>query len=234
MTRKEYIRNLFYCYSLIKVIKNKDGKEVIHIRHKEISKDMILRSYPYKVAVYDFLCGYIHKNIPVVYDTYSADDGEIVLEEYISGITVDEIVENKVYKYRGAKEVLTQVCDALEFLHENGIVHRDIKPENIMITDDGCCKLMDFDVSREISDNKKTDTSILGTIGYASPEQYGIAQSDSRSDIYALGVLLNVMLTGKHPSDLLAPGKAGKIVLKSTQINPEQRFNSVKELKSAL
>ena len=234
MTRKEYIKELLDIYTVVNIIKSTETKEVIRVRHRKLGKDMVIRSYPHPVPAYDFLCGCIHKNIPIVYDTYTVEDGEIVLEEYISGITVDEIIENKSYTYRGAKEVLTQICDALEFLHGSGFVHRDIKPENIMVSDDGCCKLMDFDVSKEIRGDKNADTDILGTVGYASPEQYGIAQSDARSDIYALGILLNVMLTGKHPSELLVKGKAGRIVLKSTQINPEQRFNSVNEFRKAL
>lgn len=109
-------------------------------------------------------------------------------------------------------------------LHANGFVHRDIKPENIMITNNGTVKLIDFNASRIYDKNKSSDTISLGTIGYASPEQLGINQSDARTNIYALGVLLNVMLTGEHPSKRLAKSRAGKIVLKCTQINPNKRF----------
>ena len=75
-----------------------------------------------------------------------------------------------------------------------------------MISNDGTVKLIDFNASRRVTEGKRSDTVNLGTVGYAPPEQYGVAQSDPRSDIYALGVLLNVMLTGRHPSDRLAPG----------------------------
>ena len=81
---------------------------------------------------------------------------------------------------------------------------------------------------------KQKDTVVLGTIGYAPPEQYGVSQSNEKSDIYSLGVLLNVMLTGVHPSKKLARGKAGKIVLKCTQIDPNHRYQNIENLVSKL
>ena len=102
-----------------------------------------------------------------------------------------------------------------------------------MITSDGTVKLIDLNASRTPRGCGK-DTVMLGTIGYASPEQLGICESDERSDIYAIGVLLNVMLTGEHPSKRLAKGKAGRIVQKCTGINPNSRFSSANELIKAL
>ena len=75
---------------------------------------------------------------------------------------------------------------------------------------------------------------ILGTTGYAAPEQFGLSQTDGRADIYSLGVLLNVMLTGQHPSRRLAEGHAGRIIRRCTMMNPDQRFRDVLELRDAL
>lgn len=75
---------------------------------------------------------------------------------------------------------------------------------------------------------------ILGTTSYAAPEQFGMSQTDGRADIYSLGVLLNVMLTGQHPSRCLAAGHAGRIVRRCTMMNPDQRFRDVLELRDAL
>ena len=119
-------------------------------------------------------------------------------------------------------------------LHANGFVHRDIKPENIMITNNGTVKLIDFNASRIYDKNKSSDTISLGTIGYASPEQLGINQSDARTDIYALGVLMNVMLTGKPPEIKLYNGKLKKVIVKCTQTIPDNRYKNVKELKRNL
>lgn len=74
----------------------------------------------------------------------------------------------------------------------------------------------------------------MGTVGYASPEQLGLSQTDARTDIYASGVLCNVMLTGQHPSVTIAPGKAGRIVRKCTAVNPDERYQTAAELRSAL
>ena len=75
---------------------------------------------------------------------------------------------------------------------------------------------------------------MLGTTGYAAPEQYGIAQTDARAELYSLGVLLNLMLTGKHPSQALASGRLGRIVQKCTMVNPEKRYKNVLYLMEAL
>ena len=104
----------------------------------------------------------------------------------------------------------------------------------VIIEKNGRVVLVDFNASRVYAPETSADTVVLGTLGYAPPEQFGISQSDEKSDIYAVGVLLNVMLTGKHPSEALAKGKAGKIVLKCTQIDPQSRFKSVEKLIEAL
>ena len=93
--------------------------------------------------------------------------------------------------------------------------------------------LIDLNAARQISNASKY-TVIMGTVGYASPEQLGVTQSDARTDIYALGVLLNVMITGKHPSEKMAKGKAGRIVRKCTNVNPDDRYQSAEKLANAL
>lgn len=87
--------------------------------------------------------------------------------------------------------------------------------------------------ARKVSEACK-DTVIMGTVGYASPEQLGVTQSDARTDIYAAGVLLNVMLTGFHPSERIVRGKQGRIVRKCTAIHPDDRYHSAEMLSKAL
>lgn len=217
-------------YDIVRVFSNRNDALILDIRHKITKKHLVLHKFKEISPTYDVLKAIRHPNLPEVYDVYHCDDGQIVLEEFLNGITVNQALECNTYTYSGAKKVISSLCDALSFLHSKGIVHRDIKPENIIITDNGQIKLIDFNTSRKYSKNTSSDTVILGTIGYASPEQFGITQSDPRSDIYALGVLLNVMLTGKHPSEKLAKGRAGRIVLKCTQIDPNKRYQTAQEL----
>ena len=234
MTRAEYLKQFFSLYDIVTVLSNKNGAEILRLRHKTRGIDIVVRSYPNTVTSYTRLKDITHQNIPIVYDALNFDDGQIVVEEFVNGITVAEMLEQNKFSYRTAKKIVLQLCHALVVLRSINVVHRDIKPENIIVTSDGTVKLIDFNASRIHTEGKQKDTVVLGTIGYAPPEQYGISQSDQKSDIYSLGVLLNVMLTGVHPSKKLARGRAGKIVLKCTQIDPNHRFQNIENLISKL
>ncbi len=234
MKKAEYLAGIMPEYDLVRVLSNKNGAEVLHLRHKTLLRDLVLRNYEKPIAVYSEIKNYKAENLPIIYDSIDFDDGQIVFEEYIDGINLSQVLETKKYNYKAAKKTLLFVCHALQVLHSKNIIHRDVKPENLIIANDGRVVLVDLNASRVYALNKNIDTVVLGTVGYASPEQFGISQSDEKSDIYAVGVLLNVMLTGKHPSETLAKGKAGKIVLKCTQIDPKSRFKSVEKLIEAL
>jgi len=227
----DFFRSLWEQFQLISVLSNKNGATVMRVRHIQLGKDLILKRYTDPVLAYECLKNFRHENLPEVLDSVICEDGHIVLEEFIQGISVADVAGK--YTYRGAKAVVTGVCRAVQSLHDLKIIHRDIKPENILISPKGVVKLIDLNASR-VPKGKSKDTVMLGTVGYASPEQLGVCESDERSDIYAIGVLLNVMLTGEHPSKSLAKGRAGKIVQKCTQIDPNSRYASAEELRNAL
>jgi len=229
MTRETYIKNLLSSYSLVAVLSEKNECQVLRLRNKATGQDLVLRSFPKHIDAYEVLCAISCENLPEVYDAIDVDDGQIVLEEYIDGITVADVMQTGKYHYWGAKKVLCAVCNALSVLHNRGIIHRDIKPENVMVEKTGRVVLIDFNASRKESAAGK-DTVIMGTVGYASPEQLGLSQTDARTDIYAAGVLLNVMLTGKHPTKCFAKGRAGRIVRKCTALNPDDRYQSAEKL----
>jgi len=233
MTRKQYLTKLFDIYILVSVLSNKNECEVLRVRNKSNGQDMVVRSFPAAIPAYEELYKINSQNLPFIFDVINLDDGQIVLEEFIEGITVAEVMESGSYNYLGTRKVIRSVCEALSILHKMELVHRDVKPENVVISKNGRVVLIDFNASRKISNTSK-DTVIMGTVGYASPEQLGVAQSDARTDIYAVGVLLNVMITGKHPSEKLAKGKAGRIVRKCTNVNPAERFKSAEKLAWAL
>lgn len=233
MTREAYLQELLQLFDLVAVLSEKNGCKVLRLRSKSTGKDLILRSIPTQSDSYELLCNIRCENLPETYDVFHAQDGQIVLEEYIDGITVAQVMETGRYRYRGAKRVMLGLCAALQVLHDRGLIHRDIKPENVMVDTNGRVILIDLNASHKESDAVK-DTVIMGTVGYAAPEQLGLSQSDARTDVYSAGVLLNVMLTGDHPTKQFAPGRAGRIVRKCTALNPGDRYQSADALASAL
>ncbi len=162
-------------------------------------------------------------------------DGIKIVRDYISGETLADYLQEKgKIEVCNAVKYIYQICGGLAELHKEGLVHRDINPNNILIASDGNVKIIDYGIVRSFANDKKADTVILGTPGYAAPEQFGFTQSDGRTDIYALGVLLNVMLTGKLPNEQKADGFLGQIVEKCLKMNPEQRYQNVEELQAAI
>ena len=161
-------------------------------------------------------------------------DGNVaVLEEYIQGDTLAALLKADVFSQKEARRLGRQICVGLWALHTLGAVHRDVKPENVILRENQAV-LIDFDASRLVKEQNTTDTLVLGTTGYAAPEQYGIAQSDRRTDIYAMGVLLNILCTGRHPSEVPAKGHLGRVIRKCTMMSPDNRYQDVLSLMEAL
>lgn len=221
-------------YRVVKVLSEKNGARVERLRHKTLEKDLLLRQYPSPVPAYDLLREIRHPNLAEVYDSLHFADGQIVLEEYIDGVTAAEVLETGTYTPRGAADVLRKVCAAAAALHNLGILHLDIKPENVIVTAAGEVKLIDLNASKLTSAEQRPETTVLGTIGYAAYEQFGISPCDERTDVFALGVLLNVLLTGEHPAKRCASGRLGRIVRKCTQTDPAARYQSAAKLLAAL
>ncbi len=170
---------------------------------------------------------------PQIFEVASEDDYLYVLEEYIDGKPLSSYLlqESSLPKSR-IIEILIDICTALEIIHSYNIVHRDIKPENIIITPGRAC-LIDFSVAKMIS-NKSADTVNLGTAGFAAPEQYGVTQSLPTADIYAFGVLANILFLGVHPTSSIPKGHIGRIIKKCTQTQTSKRYQSAGELKKKL
>lgn len=203
------------------------------IRHKVTGQRFILRHFYGNSEVYRALLDYTCPNLPTIYEVAELDGENLVLEEFIEGDTLGFLLKDALFSPEETKSIVRQVCQALWVLHSIGAVHRDVKPENIMLRGAEAV-LIDFDAARLHKPEHSNDTQILGTTGYAAPEQYGLSQSDIRTDIYSLGILINVMLTGEHPSKHLAGGKMGRIVDRCTHVNPQRRYKNVLRLMEAL
>ena len=220
-------------YETVKTIKNSERGCVSLLQNKQNGTRFIFRHYQGSGEVYRKLLSVSCRNLPKIMEAAEQDGMVAVLEEYIQGDSLAFLLAGACFTPAEARKITFQLCNALWVLHSLGAVHRDIKPENVIVRGSEAI-LIDFDASRIFKSGTNQDTQILGTTGYAAPEQYGITQTDERADIYSLGVLLNIMLTGKHPSKELASGRLGRIVQKCTMVNPKKRYKSVLYLMEAL
>ena len=213
-------------YDTINLLKESPRGSVSVIRHRSSGARFLLRKYTGSCEVYQKLLPITSPHLPQIMEAVQQGENAIVIEEYIQGDTLSSLLECSALTPAQTRKITKQLCSALWILHSMGAVHRDVKPENVILRGADAV-LIDFDAARIYKDEKDSDTRILGTTGYAAPEQYGISQSDGRADIYALGVLMNIMLTGKHPSIELAGGRLGKIIQRCTMVSPEKRYSSI-------
>ncbi len=183
-------------------------------------------------GVMEFLQDNPSPYFPKVYEFFEEQDHYIVIEEYISGVTLSEYMAGSPLTEQETLRIARQICLALLALHRAKpvIVYRDLKAENVMITPSGDVKLVDFNISRQVQEGKNRDTALLGTPEYAAPEQFGYFQTDNRTDIYAFGVLLNYMLTGHFPVDGISSGKLRHIIQKCIEMEPSKRYQTIEEI----
>ena len=220
-------------YDTVQVLKESVRGSVKLLRHRSSGRQFVLRQFQGNAEVYRKLLQYTCPNLPIVYEVATDGDRAVELEEYIQGDTLGFLLQGASFTVEETRRIITQVCRALWVLHSLGAIHRDVKPENIILRGSDAV-LIDFDAARLHKPENSNDTQILGTTGFAAPEQYGLSQSDIRSDIYSLGILINVMLTGQHPSRHLVEGRMGRIVDRCTHVNPEKRYQNVLRLMEAL
>ena len=220
-------------YDTLHVLKRSPRGTVSVVRHKKSGTRYVFRRYSGSGEVYRRLLPVLCPHLPQIMEAAEQDGQTAVLEEYVQGDTLAELLTGAKLTEKEARQVTMQLCQALHVLHSMGAVHRDVKPENVILRGSDAV-LIDFDAARIYKDESESDTQVLGTTGFAAPEQYGIFQSDERADIFSLGVLLNIMLTGKHPSREMAAGKIGRIVRKCTMTAPEQRYQSARALMEVL
>lgn len=201
-----------------------------------------------------------HKNVCRVYDLSQFGNIHALSMEYVEGETLRQILRrNETLSLRHGLKLIRQVIDALDEAHRQEVVHRDLKPENILVSNDGTVKVMDFGLARSLADDTSATVAgvVLGTPAYMSPEQAAGKAADRRSDIYALGLIVYEMFTGRRAFDaetsvgLVAkhihetpvpprnfepdlPHHIEAAILRCLEKAPKKRFNSVRELETAL
>lgn len=187
-----------------------------------------------------------HPALPRIIDIEEDETSIYIIEDYIDGKSLDKRL--KTEKRFDEETVINwskQLCDVLIYLHNqkpNPIIYRDMKPANIIVTKENRVKLIDFGIAREFKIENDSDTTYMGTRGYAAPEQYGSSQTDQRTDIYSLGVTMYHLITGKSPNE--PPYEFKKIreidpnfsegmeyiINKCIQNDPTKRYQSMEEL----
>jgi CHASE2 domain-containing sensor protein/predicted Ser/Thr protein kinase len=199
-----------------------------------------------------------HPNIVTIYDVGQQEGLQYIAMEYLSGSTLESFLKKKKeLNYRIVAKIIMQVCAALNYAHQKGIVHRDIKPANIMLLEDFAVKVMDFGIARLATSSFTQSNVTLGTPHYISPEQLEGKPADKRSDIFSLGVVIYELLTGEKPftgesiSSLMynilnnipplpsaldekTPLVFDRIVSKAMAKNPDERYQEAEEIEKTL
>lgn len=187
-----------------------------------------------------------HPSLPRIFDIIEDEESIYIIEDYIEGDSLDKVIKDAGrFPEKTVVDWAKQLCEVLIYLHTqkpNPIIYRDMKPANIIVNSEGKVKLIDFGISREYKKGSDSDTTYIGTRGYAAPEQYGTSQTDARTDIYSLGVTLYHLITGKSPNEPPYEIKPVRqldkklsrgieyIINKCTALDPQRRYQSVKQL----
>ncbi len=221
-----------------------EGKDKIRLVRSEMDGAICVKKvlHPESLGIYTFLKEHPSRYFPEVRECVLQDQGDgpaqelVVIEEYIEGKNIAQMAAEHCFDEPETVRIAREICRALKILHhaDPPIICRDIKAENIMLTGDGQVRLVDFDIARAYEADKPHDTEVLGTRNYAAPEQFGFAQTDARTDIYALGVLINYMRTGQFPEEEMTGGALRPIVKTCISLDPADRYQSAEELEQAL
>ena len=201
----------------------------------------------------------VHPNIVTVYDVGEEDGMQYLVMEYVKGMDLKQYIKkNYPIPYLTVVEIMQQILSAIALAHQHRIIHRDLKPQNILINEDGVVKIADFGIAIALTETSITQTNtMLGSVHYLSPEQARGSMATNQSDIYAIGIILYEMLTGRVPFDgesavTIAlkhfqeempsirtfdnnlPQSLENVVLHATAKNPADRYKTADEMREDL
>ena len=185
-----------------------------------------------------------HRHIVGVYESGQAEGFHYFIMEHVDGLNLRQVQQAGTLSPREALEIVPQICEALQFAHDRGVVHRDIKPENVLLDQNGCIKIADFGLAKIIGAEQANFTltqpnHVMGTPHYMAPEQVEHpSEVDHRADIYSLGVVFYELLTGELPLGRFAPPsqkvevdvRLDDVVLKALEKEPRLRYQRVGEV----
>lgn len=240
MTLEEQCRLSYYK----KIADISTHKNVFLVQHVENGRIFVMKEQEiYCREVYEHLKTCENPHVPKIFECVEDNGKLIIVEEYIQGESLAEHLEEKgTYTLEEVCRFMITICDVLEHLHNlpQPVIHRDLKPDNILVQENGYLKIIDFNTAKQYEAGRVSDTVIIGTRKYAAPEQFGFRQSDARTDIYAMGVMMNYLLTKRYPDECLyISERHGKktmsdIIRKCVEFSPDSRYQTVIELRKDL
>lgn len=236
----EYPRELRERYELLERLSEKEHVRTLLAANRDSGEPCVVKCYLRESPLYDHSEPEALRKIdaapmPRFLAEYRNAQMRCVLREYVPGETLSRLAEIQTFSPDEVIDIGVRLCDQLHALHsmEPPVIHRDIKPQNVVIRPDGTAVLIDFGIAR-VRSEKDTDTVAFGTQGFAPPEQYGFSQTDARSDIYSLGMLLYWLL---HRETKLRPdsrSKLDKVIARCVFFDPDRRFETGEQVKRAL
>ncbi|MEG2201157.1 MAG: serine/threonine-protein kinase [Raoultibacter sp.] len=182
--------------------------------------------------------------LPRVFEYYALEENNAIIMECVPGETLQAVVGRCGASSVLAADLFPCLCDAVSEMHtkfDPPLIHRDLKPSNVMVSQE-TLTIIDFGIARTFKQDGEEDTHHFGTRAYAPPEQFGFGQTDVRSDVYALGMLLYFCLTGKTADGQVrkqgfvapqVPPGLRQVLVRATELDPQARFQSAEELKRA-
>lgn len=216
---------MIFLLQTVELLHQSDKSTVALVIDMETGKKVVRKELSGRHLIYSKLQTIYHPYLPNILSVRLENGKTNVTEEYIEGASLGRISLSE----RGLTRAFLELCQVLEFLHDHGILHRDIKPDNILLAPDGHIRLIDFDAAREPKANEAQDTRLLGTRGYAPPEQFGFAQTDARADLYALGATFRQLL-----GPVAREGRWRHILRRCTALDPKDRYASAGQIRRAV
>ena len=236
----EYPPELRKGYELLECFSDREDMRTFLARNRDTGELCVVKCYLKENALYGHsepepLRQLDAAPLPRFLAEYRNDRMRCVLREYIPGESLDTLAEKKRFTEEEVLKIGVQLCRQLDVLHsmDPPVIHRDIKPQNVVLREDGTAILIDFGIAR-VHTEKETDTVAFGTQGFAPPEQYGFAQTDARSDIYSLGILLCWLLHRQIKPERENHSPLEKVIARCTAFDPEKRFADVRQVERAL
>ncbi len=262
----EELSEIFPRFEILELIGRGGMGAVYRVRQPELDRIVALKILPPSIAIAESfperftreakaMAKLNHTGIVTIHEFGREGDLYYFLMEYVDGVNLRQLLENGRISPREAMAIVPQICDALQFAHDQGIVHRDIKPENLLLDRLGRVKVADFGIAKLIGKDDPATTptlqgttftehgKVMGTPQYMAPEQTtSPTEVDHRADIFALGVVFYQMLTGELPEkDLQAPStkvridvRLDEIVLRALEKDPKLRFSNATEMRTGI